>query len=153
MNGQLTKSCHSSGRTLGLLDKRQDQKASVLCLDPLLKSTRGHEPVPCSLWRKADKRWLLEVLPVFGACHLLSTTLSEQLRVVLDPRGYMGILSPTDRDVGELINWGKALADFWSEGKVGRLKPVALHPRDFVGDHGFDLPQSQGAGKSCVMHF
>lgn len=66
---------------------------------------------------------LLGVLPVSGACHLLSTTLSEQLRVVLDPRGYTEILNPTDRDVGELINWGEALADFWGEGKVGRLKP------------------------------
>lgn len=66
---------------------------------------------------------LLGVLPVSGACHLLSTTLSEQLRVVLDPRGYMEILNPTDRDVGELTNWGEALADFWGKGKVGSLKP------------------------------
>lgn len=56
------------------------------------------------------------------ACHLLAATLCKQLRVVLDPRGHMGILSHTDRGIRELINRGEALAGFWGEGKVGRLK-------------------------------
>lgn len=93
------------------------------------------------------------MLPVFGDCHLLSATLSEHLRVVLDPRGYMGILGPTDRDVGELINWSKALADFWSEEKVGRLKPGPQLPElllETMGSIFLNAKELEGA-VSCIF--
>ena len=65
----------------------------------------------------------------------------------------MGILSPTDRDVGELINWGKALADFWSEGKVGRLKQGPMLPELLLETMGsiFLKAKELAGAVSCIF--